>query len=216
MQSEYHIEIVTRAIGEHFSESALAEIIKANLGQDDLRHQFGNKSHYHFDNNELEKSAEYVTKLHLDIKVMAGNRQHKGRLQRQAFGKLSHAIQDFYAHSNYVRLWLERNGGIKNTTPQQIEAQDPAIMADPNLKSGSFLLWRDAIYFLPVWKHIARAVYVPKDSHEEMNLDTPERGELFAYAMEAAIKRTQQDYLLAREAILTEGGQRGLDIFHGQ
>ena len=41
----------------------------------------------------------------------------------QAFGRLTHTAQDFYAHSNYVALWRERNPAAP---PDQIDALLPA------------------------------------------------------------------------------------------
>jgi hypothetical protein len=110
----------------------------------------------------------------------------------EAFGRLIHAAQDFYAHSNYVELWAHTHPPKKLPPPIQIEARQPEILAHPALRSGKIYFW-DWLAFVPGLYTLACRL-LPEDSHTNMNLDHPKRGALFPYAVEAAIKRTFYEY----------------------
>ena len=99
-------------------------------------------------------------------------------------------------------------------SPDDIDGLDASLMAHPELHTGSFVLWRDWIYYMPLVKRLARRLYVPVGSHEEMHLDSPDRGPEFAYAFAAACRRTQYEYQRAARAILQAGGEDALDRFH--
>src|SRR5690606_18376168 len=106
MDARFHVQLLTEAVGAHFEPQALQQIIAANLGQDALRYQLGAYPHYHFDNNEITRSLAYVEQEHEQIVALALT-ANPGAAQRAAFGRLTHTVHDFYAHSNYVDLWLE-------------------------------------------------------------------------------------------------------------
>ena len=212
MEGKHHVEIIDRALGSFFAAPALQEIIRANLAQDALVNQLGTRPHFHFDDNKIAESLAYVESEHARIRQLAG-KPEAGPAQRAALGRLTHAVQDFYAHSNYVDLWLAANGGLETTTPEQIDALDPALLEHPDLRSGYAIIWRDFVYYIPLLGPLMRRIYVAPDSHEAMNLDHPKKGPKFAYAMEAACQRTLHEYRRAAQNVQEAGGEQALRQF---
>jgi hypothetical protein len=213
LEARYHIELTTSALQDHFSPGALEEIIAANLAQDALKNQLGSKAHFHFDNNKIAVALTYVEGLHAQIVDLA-TANHQGSRQRRALGQLCHAVQDFYAHSNYVDLWL----AFQNQLVPPVEGINgliPELLTHPDLCTGTTVLWRDIIYYVPILGALMRKIYIPPGSHEAMNLDSPERGWKFAYAMVAARQRTQYEYQKAAQAVRDIGGDSALHKFWG-
>jgi hypothetical protein len=217
MDSQYHIQLLTETLGSYFSAEALAEVIAANLGQDALRYQLGAYPHFHFDNNEIARSLAYVDEEHARIGALAeaaeNERDDPAAQQRAAFGRLTHAVHDFYAHSNYVDLWLEGNGGLAQTAAHQINGMDAALLQHPRLYSGSFRIWFDTLYYIPGFRRLLRRLYLRADSHEAMNLDSPSQGPKFDYAMMAAKQRTVYEYERALNTLTTLGGNNAVARF---
>ncbi len=204
MNAEYHIAVLTETLGQHFSANALQKIIKANLGQDNGLSQL--QMHVHFDNCAFAKGRAFVEQQHALI-----TQTDNPALMRAAFGRLSHAVQDFYSHSNYVDLWLEANSGLANTRPENINGLDPALLNHPGLISGYFYLWRDIIYYLPIIDRFAKKYLVFPGSHEDMNLDDPGAGPRFPYSLVAAKQRTLAEYERAIQALGPERAARFQD-----
>lgn len=202
MDSPYHIAVLTETIGEFFSAKALQQIIAANLGQDSSWNQL--KPHIHFDNSLFAEGLAYIKAQHALIA-----QSNDGYEMRSAFGRLTHAVQDFYSHSNYVDLWLEANGGFEKTKPEDINGLEPSLLNSPRLVSGNFFLWRDIIYYIPIIKSVAKKHFVFADSHEAMNLDVPECGAQFPYSIVAAKQRTRAEY----EQAITNLSQEKIKIF---
>ena len=206
MLHEYHAAMLEDTLNRFFSRSALDEIIAANLGQDGLPTIFGH-DYIHFDASKFKEALAYIEDQHALVAAAAGPGPF-----RAAFGRLTHGAQDFYAHSNYVDLWLDEHGGLENTRPQDIDGLDTRLLDSPRLHSGSFYWWRDIIYYIPGLRGFARQYLVFAGSHEAMHLDDPSRGPRFEYAIQAARQRTLAEYARAVRA-LTPGQ---LSIFHGQ
>lgn len=186
MQSRYHVQIIKDVTSSGFSQRAVRAVVKGNLGQDSLKGQIGHPE-YHFDDSAFEKGWTYVGEQRKFL--MQSLREAKNpELAWAAFGRLSHALQDFYAHSNYVSLWLKKVGGNKD--PESIDPIDKTILTHPDLLSGkSYIPW-DVFTFIPfIGKYFS--LLMPDVSHARMNLDSPERGPLFHFAYAAALKRTQ-------------------------
>ena len=190
MRKIYHLEICKRALADYFSARALDIIMKANIGQDKVRYQFKHP-HFHFDSNEFEASFNYIEEQR-QIILEINNSFDKLRASWQAFGRLTHVVQDFYAHSNYIQLWLNTFSYTNTPTPQQVVAMDMDILQDPDLHSGNVYIL-DWLAFIPGFYAIAHYLS-PADSHTHMNLDHPDRGMQFSYAVEAAVKRTVYEY----------------------
>lgn len=91
----------------------LAQLRKA-LYQQDIIHQFESKAH--FDNCDFDSATTYITSLLDEAGTYvdkAQNAQDTGDLATRdeaagdaffAIGQALHAVQDFYAHSNYVEM----------------------------------------------------------------------------------------------------------------
>jgi hypothetical protein len=210
MELLYHTLITCQAVGDVFDPVALAQIIQANHRQDGILNQL--RGHLHFD-NRIDDGWDYIEAEHASLAELAAG-QGSGDLLRAAFGRLVHTAQDFYAHTNYVRLWLAFNGGLNETSPDDIDGLDAGLMRHPELHTGSFVLWRDWVYHVSIVKRLARSLHVPPGSHEAMHLDSPVRGPEFAYAFAAACQRTRHEYQRAAKAILHKGGEDALDRFH--
>lgn len=115
------------------------------------------------------------------------------RSAQQAFGRLTHAAQDFYAHSNYVLRWLGRFPEGHWPPPNEIDPLDGDLLMGPELRSGKIYWPLEPFSWIP-W--IGRFILplLPRDSHAWMNLDKPDRGPAFPYAIAAALKRTRLEY----------------------
>jgi hypothetical protein len=205
MLSQYHASMLTDTLGELFTPKALQEIITANVWQDAPWKLIGH-AHIHFDACQFKSALAYIDSQ----QAIAKASKYPGRM-RAAFGRLTHGAQDFYAHSNYVDLWLEKHGGLKNTVPADINGHDSELFTSPELRSGFFYLWRDVIYYLPGIKEFAKQYLVFANSHEAMHLDDPSRGPKFFYAIEAAKQRTLMEYRKLVQALSPEQ----VVAFHG-
>jgi len=191
MLSQYHIEIMLASLGGRFSARAMSVITYANLYQDRMGGMIGHDE-FHCDNNAFEKTYAYIEAQ----RGMVAGFLEKGNADSawQAFGRFLHAAQDFYAHSNYVTLWLDRFDKQALPPPPEIEAMHPDIINSPNLRSGKIYLPVEALYIFNSLRTFVKSV-LPYDSHAWMNLDSPEQGGFkFDYAMHAAIKRTVIEY----------------------
>jgi hypothetical protein len=205
MLERYHAALLAECLGSFFSPRALQQIVAANLGQDSKLNQL--KPHIHFDNCQFAEGLAYIDRQH-DLIAHADAPQ----AMWAAFGRLTHAAQDFYSHSNYVDLWLKAHGGLAATRPQDIDGLDPDLLNPSGLRSGYFYLWRDFIYYLPLFKQFARRHLVFAGSHEAMNLDEPAAGPQFAYAWVAARQRTLAEYHRALAALQPAQADRFHDL----
>jgi hypothetical protein len=189
MLEQFHIEITRLALGEKFSSRALQTMIKANLNQDRLRGQIDHDE-YHFDNNAFEKSYAYLEEQRaLTVSSLMANDAPSAW---SAFGRLTHTVQDFYAHSNYIDLWLARQPNGALPAPSEIDPLDPDLINTRALRSGK-------VYFLEVLTLISPLKslimpLLPRDAHAWMNIDSPEQGPNFKYAFQAAVKRTKIEF----------------------
>jgi len=194
---QYHEAITRKALTAHFSPRALDAIITANSRQDDmLTGQIGHDE-YHFDNNAFEKSYAYIEKQREFIYATLDNKD--ALTAWAAFGRLTHTAQDFYAHSNYVDMWLARFNG-NPPPPAEIDPLIEELLISPDLHSGKMYYPLEVFYFFPFLKRFVIPL-LPKDSHAHMNLDSPERGNRFAYAFEAAVKRTNVECGTVKNAL---------------
>jgi hypothetical protein len=197
MKIIYHRQITQQALGNRVSPQALGAILAANVGQDALRYQVGH-DHFHYDSNAFTRGDAYVESQQGLIRQALS----RGEPQTawQAFGRLSHAVQDLYAHSNYIALWLAKNHGA-NLTPGQMDPLDVDILSSPDLRSGKPHVFDLLFYFnlLPSsWlKH------VPKDSHLLMNIDGPDRPN-FDFVFSAAVMRTRVEFARVLSSLTSE------------
>jgi hypothetical protein len=208
MYPVYHRAITAKALGGYFSPPALEMVIAANLGQDHLlRGQIGHPE-YHFDQNALQQSWAYIERNRLLVRPALET--GKAAPARSALGRLTHAAQDLYAHSNYVPLWLSRFPEGKAPPADEIDPFDSGLLQGSELRSGKLYYPFELLSFVPFLGAFAR-LFLPHDSHARMNLDAPQRGRLFAYAFAAAVKRTVYEYDLTIRGLPPQL----LSLFHG-
>ena len=189
MRTKYHREITSKALAPYFSHRALSVIVRANIWQDSLLGQIGHDE-FHFDNNAIEQSCMYIQKQH--ELVIANLEEHRAIKAWRAMGRLTHAAQDFYAHSNYIALWII---GLNNKEPnlKHLSFIDNSIINNPDFHSAKTYLPLDYFALIPKLGTIFKNL-LPKDSHAWMNLDSPESGKPFRWAFHAAVKRTHHEY----------------------
>lgn len=190
MLTQYHIEILHASLGNRFSPRALAAITYANIHQDRLAGQIGHDE-FHCDNNAFDKAYAYME----EQRALAVSSLHRNDTLTAwcAFGRMLHTAQDFYAHSNYVTLWVARFDGQALPPPPEIDPVDPALLNSPDLHSGKVYYPFELLYFVPRFRAFSLR-FLPHDSHAWMNLDSPEQGFKFDYAMQAAIQKTVIEY----------------------
>ena len=190
MLKHIHVEITRSALAGRFSDRALEAIISANLKQDRLLGLLGHDE-YHFDSNAFAQSYAYLEEQQaLIVSSLEANDLPSAW---SAFGRLMHTAQDFYAHSNYIDLWLSCQPDGALPTPAEVDPLDEDLIHTRALRSGRIYLPLDALYFVrPLRRLILRIL--PRDSHAWMNLDSPEQGPNFLYAFQAAVKRTRLEF----------------------
>jgi len=190
MLTDYHIEIMFESLGDHLGTRALSVMTTANVKQDQIRGQFGHDE-YHFDNNAFDKTYTYIEKQRA---LTITSLQKKDMPSAwSAFGRVTHSVQDFYAHSNYIMMWLARFDERTPPAPPEIDPVDQTLLASPDLRSGKTYYPFELLYYVRKLRPLSLRL-LPKDSHAWMNLDSPEQGFKFEYAMQAAIKRTRIEY----------------------
>ena len=190
MLQKYHVEILQQALKDIFSPTALEKISKANVYQDRVAAQFGHDE-YHFDNNAFEKSYTYIEEQR--ALAISSLQKNDAPAAWSAFGRLTHTAQDFYAHTNYVDLWLVRQGNGTHSDLLQIDPMDPELIASPVLRSGKLYYPFELFSFIKILKPLVLPL-LPRDSHAWMNLDSPEQGFKFDYVMSASVKRTRLEF----------------------
>ena len=189
MLPTFHVKILHLALDELFSRRALEIIIQANLHQDRPRGQIGHDE-YHFDNNAFDKSYAYLEEQR--TLVVSSLMANDVLASWSAFGRLTHTAQDFYAHSNYIPLWLARQPDGRLPAPSEVPAMDPDLIHSGTLRSGK-VYPLEVLTFIPGLRPLVLSV-LPRDSHGWMNFDSPKRGPRFPYAFEAAVKRTKIEF----------------------
>lgn len=185
MLKPFHIDMMHLAFDDVFSPRALENMIEANVKQDWLPGQIGHDE-YHFDNNAFEKSYAYIEEQRaLAVSSLMHNDAPSAWA---AFGRLTHTVQDFYAHSNYIDLWLAcQPDGVAPALPE-VDPCDADLIYTPALRSGKVYLVEALTLILPLKPFVMS--FLPRDAHAWMNLDAPQRGPNFQYAFQAAVKRT--------------------------
>jgi len=190
MLTRYHIEILSDALADCFSSRALSAISKANINQDRLSGLFGHDE-FHFDNSAFEKSYAYIEEQR--ALIVSSLKANHAASAWAAFGRLTHTAHDFYAHSNYITLWLSHLNGKTPLVSSEVDPVDLTLLNSPDLRSSRLYYPLDVLYFIrPLRPYVLSRI--PRDSHAWMNLDSPEQGFKFDYAMQAALKRTKIEF----------------------
>jgi hypothetical protein len=185
-----HSQLIHQALAGQVSSRALDAILSANLAQDKLSGQLGHDE-FHFDNNAISGSLAYIEQQ--GKLILSAIECLDISSAWAAFGRLTHTVQDFYSHTNYVDLWLARYPESTDHSPAAIDPVDPELLESPDLLSGKLYYPFEALYFIPALRRFALSI-LPRDSHAHMNLDSEEQGWRFEYAYEAALKRTRLEF----------------------
>jgi hypothetical protein len=193
MNEHHHIEMTREALSPEFTPAALAQVITANLGQDALYYQIA-RDHFHFDNNAFKAGYTYIQTCRQN--AIAAIQSGDAPLARAEFGRLTHTVQDFYAHTNYVALWREHH---PEAAPEQIDPLLDSCLTDPRLHSGRLYYPLEILYFIPPLREWAMK-RLPADSHAHMNKDDQTRPD-FAYARLAAVYRTRIEWQTLAESL---------------
>jgi len=189
MLSAYHIEMMHLALDGIFSPPALQKIIAANVYQDRPLGQIGHDE-YHFDNNAFDKSCAYIEEQRaLTVSSLMANHVPAAW---SAFGRLTHTAHDFYAHSNYIHLWLARQQNGRLPTPSEVDPMNPELINSRLLRSGR-VHWLEILTIITPLRPLVMP-FLPRDAHGWLNLDAPARGPNFKYAFQAAVKRTTIEF----------------------
>jgi hypothetical protein len=189
MLKQFHIEMLHLALDEVFSPRALGKIIEANLYQDRLHGQIGHDE-YHFDNNAFDRSYAYIEEQR--ALIVSSLRAKDAPAAWSAFGRLTHTAQDFYAHSNYIDLWLAHQPDGVALAPSELDPIEPDLINSRALRSGKVSAL-EVLTFIPLLEPFARSL-LPRDAHAWTNIDSPKRGPNFKYAFQAAVKRTKIEF----------------------
>lgn len=185
MKAAYHRAITAAALSHLLPPATLEIITLANLGQDALRYQFGH-DHFHYDNNAFKAANAYAEECRQQAQQHFAQRRPQAGWQ--AFGRLSHTVQDFYAHSSYVSQWRQEN---PQATPEQI-VPCPSARQSSALRSGRLYYPLELFSFIPGLRRLVLPL-LPRDSHAWMNQDDPGQPH-FAFAFAAAVKHTLLEY----------------------
>ena len=195
-----HADITRHALEKNLTPKVLETVIRANKKQDAIIRQVGH-SEYHFDNNQIAGSQGYIQKQRDDI-IFLVNRMDLDSAWK-AFGRLLHTTQDFYAHTNYVTLWLDQFDQNELPPVDEIDPLDELILSNSQLRSGKLYYPLEILSFIPFIRKIVIPL-LPRDSHAWMNLDSPASGEKFAYAFSAAVKRTVTELEIIKKILPVE------------
>ena len=187
MNEEYHRQVTIDAIGNQLTAKELETVIAATVGQDRVLNWLTTPQR-HYDGRYFAESEAYIAeeRAHAIDAFRRGDRT----AGLQALGRLLHTRQDFYSHSNWMRL-CAADATTWNT-------EDPAICLAPQDAPGLFAakapFWIHVIYLIPVLGSLVKRFYLPADYHEAMHLDDPSRGPLFAPSLVAARKHTRLEW----------------------
>ena len=214
MIAHYHRQITLASLNSELSPAALETIITYNLKQDSLRGLIGHPE-YHYDDCLIAEGNEYVRQQRHSL-WRGLSRSYDPASAWQAFGRITHAVQDFYAHSNYVALWIQKSSEperqwkpvrVQQPRAHLIDPLDTLILEHPELKSGKIYYPWEALAFFPIFIPILKRL-LPRDSHTWTNLDSPKSGSQFYFAYEAARKRTAYEYQLIHQKLTPEHALR--------
>lgn len=211
MRGRYHRQITTNALEKYFCPSTLAIIIQANLHQDSLKYLLGAYPHYHFDDSAFDQTYTYLEdQREIIFKTLIHDLPID--MAWKAFGRISHTVQDFYAHSNYVRLWWQQNRQKSHLRPDDIDPLLPELINHPHIITGRVILTLEILGLFPILGKLFTPLF-PADTHIRMNLDHPKTGPLFPFAFAAATKRTMCELEQLSQIIQNKIGQTALNKF---
>jgi len=188
MYPYYHLKITSEAVSSLFGRFAFRQVLYGNIGQDGLQGQIGHPE-YHFDDSQFQRTYAYLNGLKETITSCIVS--HKNiSIARENYGQFTHALQDFYAHTNYITLYAKIYQVRLENWDGKIDCLDEEIIHSPNLISGHFYSPWEWVTFLPGIGHLFLPLF-PGTSHAHMNIDAPSASDWFPLAYRAAVERTR-------------------------
>jgi hypothetical protein len=207
MYPYYHMRITSEAVSSRFGRAAFRQVLYGNIGQDGLAGQIGHPE-YHFDDSQFARAYKYLGDLKGNIAKHIWW-DHDIPAARHAYGQFTHALQDFYAHSNYISLYVQEHQIQLEQWDGQIDCLDQTILQSPDLISGHFYSPWEFVTFLPGIGKLFIPLF-PRTSHAHMNIDSPAASRWFPLAYRAAVERTrvESDQLFAALSAVNAGRMR--------
>lgn len=147
--TESQTKAITRTIEDEelsFSEKAITELEDANTSTDKW-HPFDSKRH--FDGEAFNEASSMLITLKNSVITAIKGSEPDGSSARESLGTALHAIQDFYAHSNWVEIGKT---GINEDLGKKVMADPSTLTAfcpsDPAVLAGAGLTDLTSGYFL--------------------------------------------------------------------
>jgi hypothetical protein len=191
----YHKSFTETALRGIFSEQAISKILgisgtlstSGNWGQDNpSNNSFRSEPSQHFDNNMIGAGTQYISDEYSLISNIGSNKSSPEEEILWAYGRLLHATQDFWSHSNYVELWLSsmaaspsHEGFVRfDPVPEFVYMPIPTVVtpydipsvAIPPMPTSPFKGWNLHTGF---YKAPPESLTVGDETHDELNKDNP-------------------------------------------
>lgn len=190
MNSLYHWLITLDALSLYFSEKALGELVLNNIRQDSIKNQLFHNE-IHFDNNKISEGNQLISDYRSEcIDAITSQNFPSARTH---FGKLIHTAQDFYAHSNYARLYEKVVLSNKDLRSIEYDCLSSEINHSKEFKSHTIHFPGDYFCIIPLFARWF-GMNLPEDSHTRMNLDSPISDGPFYLAYALAVNRTRIEH----------------------
>lgn len=131
-----------------FSDKAVGEIADANESVDSILKMSAALWHpeRHFTNEKYSASSQLLIKLRAE--VIASAKDGKGSKARQALGKATHTIQDYYSHSNFNERAAYVEGGLGTAVLADPSLSSAPCPDDPNVAGTNFAASATSLYFV--------------------------------------------------------------------
>lgn len=183
MHSYYHTLVTIDALSTSLSSGALSEVIRANLQQDSIIGQIFHNE-YHFDNNKLAEGVAYIRQQeHACLEYIQSAQFSRAR---RAFGSLIHTIQDYFSHTNFVRLF-----NIDQNIEIMAQLEIIQMINEIKLIKSHMVHIPIDLFKLPPTIYLLIRDHLPKNSHAYMNLDTPLSGIDFLKSYQVSVRMTK-------------------------
>lgn len=104
MKLNYHRQMVRKVLKKKkIGQKCIDCAVEGNEGQDDVLNQ--PRTDFHFDGCDFNGGIKYICEQWSEIdRLIADDCEENICAIFKAWGRISHAVQDFYAHSNWVEL----------------------------------------------------------------------------------------------------------------
>jgi hypothetical protein len=135
MLVEIH-EAITRRAMKGLAEACIDKAVECNRNQDSLIAMLGAYPEEHFDDSSFQDGINHVNRQWEQIRQQSRRGCNREALTEIlcAFGRILHAIQDFYSHSNWVETHNDLWDG--QTIPEGLVSGTYFLGKNPEGKPG--------------------------------------------------------------------------------